>query len=414
MQLAPTLWAEESPPGAWPTLDRDTQCEILVIGGGLAGLAVAGELEARGADVLVVDGEAPGAGASTRNAGFVLISHPWEHAALRETIGAEASRAMIAIARRTHARIEQDHGARVGHRRCGSLMLPRGDDRDEQRALERAAALLHEDGVATSFVDPPASLSGFGRALLVPEDGEVHPGALIAALAARVRRGAIARVTSLDPEDRIALAGSVAIRFERAIVATNAWTRGLVPELDRIVTPQRAQVIATGPLPSALERPCYATHGYDYFRQRADGSLIVGGRRHLHRDVEASDDASTTPAVQSSIEEFLREHLPFAREAPIARRWAGIMAFTPDRLPLVGALPGARASIAVLGGWNGHGLGLAIGCAERLAIALDAPGAGAIPRCLDPARFAGLRSFSGGHAAHERGDRTPARAPARR
>jgi len=155
MRIAPTLWAEEATPGEWPALERDARCDVLVIGAGLAGLAVAGELQARGADVLVVDVDAPGAGASTRNAGFVLISHPWEHAAMRARIGVEATRAMLAIARRTHARIEADHGARVGHRRCGSLMLPLATDAEEQKALVDAAALLGEDGVATSFVDPP-------------------------------------------------------------------------------------------------------------------------------------------------------------------------------------------------------------------------------------------------------------------
>ena len=389
MRIAPTLWAEEATPGEWPALERDARCDVLVIGAGLAGLAVAGELQARGADVLVVDVDAPGAGASTRNAGFVLISHPWEHAEMRARIGVDATRAMLAIARRTHARIEADHGARVGHRRCGSLMLPLATDAEEQKALAGAAALLGEDGVATSFVDPPAALAGFGSALLIPEDGEVHPGALVAQLASKVRRGAIARVHAIDPEARVAHAGAATIGFGRAIVASNAWARALVPELDAIVTPHRAQVIVTEPLPHALERPCYATYGYDYFRQRPDGSVILGGRRHLHREVEATDDATTTAPVQDALEQFLRAHVPFAKDAVIARRWAGVMAFTPDGVPLVGALPRAP-SIALLAGWNGHGLGLAIGCAEQLAIALDAPGAGAIPRCLDPARFDAL------------------------
>ncbi|MDQ3036273.1 MAG: FAD-binding oxidoreductase, partial [Myxococcota bacterium] len=181
-------------------------------------------------------------------------------------------------------------------------------------------------------------------------------------------------------------AGAHHIRFERAIVATNAWARELVPELDAILTPHRAQVLVTAPLPIVLDRPCYANHGYDYFRQRNDGSLILGGRRHLHLGAEATDDARATPDIQHALEDFLRAHVPFTARATIARRWAGIMGLTPDSVPIVGALPRAPQSISLLAGFSGHGLGLALGCAEALAAQLDGDGR-ALPSVLDPARF---------------------------
>ncbi|MDQ3031861.1 MAG: FAD-binding oxidoreductase, partial [Myxococcota bacterium] len=201
VRSAPTLWAEEAPiETPWPALGgTDTECQFLVVGAGLAGLAIAGELARRGADVLVVDEAAPGAGASTRNAGFVLVAHAWEYPAMRERIGVEQTRAMIAIARRTHDRIERDFGASVRHRRCGTLMLPMRDGGGEDVLLERAAELLREDGVACEWVAPPSALEGFDRALSIPEDGEVHPGALVAALAREVTRGRIARIDAIDP-----------------------------------------------------------------------------------------------------------------------------------------------------------------------------------------------------------------------
>lgn len=396
MRPAPTLWAEEAPiEPPWRALDDDAECAVLVIGAGLAGLAIARELARRGQDVLVVDEAAPGAGASARNAGFVLVAHVWEYPALRERVGAEGTRAMIAVARRTHARIERDHAGddTVQHRRCGTLMLPLEGATEERATIERAAALLREDGVPCDWTAAPSGLSGFGRALSIPEDGEVHPGALVAALARDLSgtpaRVAIARVDALDVSTRVARAGARRIRFGRAIVATNAWTRALVPELDDVLTPHRAQVLVTAPLPLALDRPCYANFGYDYFRQRRDGSLILGGRRHLRRDVEATDDARTTAETQDALDAFLRAHVPSASGAPIARRWAGIMGLTPDALPIVGALPRAPDAVSLLAGWSGHGLGLAIGCAELLAAQL-AGDPRAVPSVLDPARFPAL------------------------
>lgn len=389
MRPAPTLWAEEAPiEPAWPALEADTECQALVIGAGLAGLSMAGELARRGADVLVVDEAAPGAGASARNAGFVLLAHVWEYPALRARAGAGGALAVLALARRTHERIEREHGERAQHRRCGSLMLPLAASTDERAHLERAAALLRDDGAPCEWVAPPDGLEGFGRALAIPEDGEVHPGLLVASLARAVPRGRIARVASIDPEARTAVTSEgLRVRFERAIVATNAWTRTLVPEIDGILTPARAQVLVTEPLPrGALPRPCYANHGYDYFRQRRDGSLILGGRRHLRRELEATDDATTTASIQDALDAFLAAHVPFARGARVARRWAGIMGLTPDALPLVGPLPSAPDRVSLIAGFSGHGLGLAIACAEALAASLEGD-RDAVPAVLDPARF---------------------------
>jgi glycine/D-amino acid oxidase-like deaminating enzyme len=394
MRPAPTAWADEVSLPLWPNLERDASCEVLVIGAGLAGLAVAGELARRGVDAMVVDAEAPGAGASTRNAGFVLVCHPWMYPEQRLRLGVEGARTLIGLARRTRAILEQGFDEDIGYRRSGSLMLANAEDPAELAALERIAAVLTEDGVPVERTEAPQGTAGFGPALLIPEDGEVHPGRLVAALARRVPRAAIARIEELHTVTRIARAGTLVIRFERAVVATNAWSRCLLPELDQVIVPQRAQVLLTEPLASRhLDRPCYATYGYDYFRQRTDGSLIVGGQRHRHLDDECTDLAMVTPPVQQDLERFVQRHLPFAAQARVARRWAGIMGFTPDQAPIVGPWPHAPETILVLGGWSGHGVGLALGCAERLAQFLNGD-RNAIPAVLDPARFPTERSSS--------------------
>jgi gamma-glutamylputrescine oxidase len=380
-----SLWADEAPPPRWAALDRDERCDTLVVGAGLAGLAVAGELGRRGADVLVVDAEPPGAGASSRNAGFVLVTHVWQYPELRRRLGREPALEILALARRTHERIAAIGG--IDHARTGSLVLAsEGDERD---ALRTAAAILADDGVPALWVDPPRGVDGLAPAMLLREDGVVHPGKLVAALARGVRRGAAAKIDAIDAGARVATCGPHTISFRRAIVATNAWTRTLLPELWGVIEPHRAQVLVTAPLPPFLDRPCYATYGYDYFRQRSDGRLLVGGRRHLHRDDERTDDASPSASVQGDLDRFVAAHLPAAAGAPVERRWAGIMGFTPDHLPVVGWLARAGGVIAVIGGFSGHGVGLAIACAERLARLLDGE-RGAVPGALDPARFAAM------------------------
>jgi glycine/D-amino acid oxidase-like deaminating enzyme len=378
------VW-EPAPPGA------RLACDVLVIGAGLAGTSAALALQARGVDVLVVERDGPGRGASGRNAGFVLLAHVFELPALRRRAGAEAVGALLALARRNHALLRERFAAAADHRSSGSLMLSMADDPDEAAALEAAAALLRESGAEVTLGDPHPALRGFGRQLALREDGQLHPGRLLAAMAGRVRRGVRGRVEALAGDRRARLEGGGEIRFSRALVATNAHVAELVPALRGVVTPERAQILATEPLGArVLEPVAYANWGYDYFRQRDDGVLLVGGRRHLFAARESTAVAEPSDEVQRALDAYLEAHLPFARGARVTHRWAGTMGFSPDELPLMGPAPGfAGDAVHVLAGFTGHGLGLAPVLGELWAEAATGRASEAdrrSARLFDPAR----------------------------
>ncbi|MEO1074499.1 MAG: FAD-dependent oxidoreductase, partial [Bacteroidota bacterium] len=86
---------------------------------------------------------------------------------------------------------------------------------------------------------------------------------------------------------------------------------------------------------------------------------LVGGARHLHRDAEVGYEDATTLALQADLEAYLAEHVPTASPVQVERRWSGTMGFSPDGLPLVGALPGHPES-RWCGGFTGHGMGFAV------------------------------------------------------
>ena len=84
----------------------------------------------------------------------------------------------------------------------------------------------------------------------------------------------------------------------------------------------------------------------------------------------------------------VRSHLPGLATLPPTARWTGIMAYTPDGLPLVGALPN-RDRQWVCAGWNGHGLALAPRSATLLSeVLLGRRAAAEVPGMFAPARFA--------------------------
>ena len=124
----------------------------------------------------------------------------------------------------------------------------------------------------------------------------------------------------------------------------------------------------------------YDNWGYDYWQQLPDGRVALGGGRDRHLDGEWGQPAQETAGVQTWLDGLLRERvgLPDAR---VAHRWAGVIAYTDDRLPI---FQEARPGVLAVGGHSGHGnvLGSAAGRAA-MGIALDRP-APRLARLLRP------------------------------
>lgn len=347
--------------------------DAVVIGLGITGATAALELAEAGLSVLALDAHGLGWGASARSGGFLLVEHAIEYPARRAQFGTERMQTVIEMARATHTMVESRFAPAAEHKRCGSLILTMKGDEKEQAALSEAARLLALDGVPCGHADIPGGLEGFASALSIPEDGEVHPGKLLAAVGAEAAQaGAMLRqgtVTELHPRQRLITTVDATISYGVAIVAVNAWTQRLLPEIS--VSPQRAQMLATAPVGPArtLEPVCYGCWGYDYFRQRDDGRMLIGGRRHLHRDSEATDDSRPTEALQSDLEAYLSEHLSAFGPYEVEARWSGIMGFSPDELPFWKPLPDydGNPSTHVLGGMTGHGMGLGAVCGQTIA-----------------------------------------------
>lgn len=371
---APSLWLDEAPASRLAPLDTGTHAvDAVVVGLGITGVNAALELAEAGLSVLGIDAHGLGWGASARSGGFLLVEHAIEYPARRARFGIERMRTVIEMARSTHDLIEARFAKAGEHKRCGSLILPMADDPEEQRTLAEAAQLLAEDGVPCTTGIERDDIRGFAPGLSIPEDGEVHPGKLLAAIGAEAKAaGAILRqalVTEIHPKQRLIVTPDATISYGVAVVAVNAWTRRLLPHV--AIEPQRAQMLATrpvGPL-RTLDPVCYGCWGYDYFRQRDDGRILLGGRRHLHRDDEATEDSSPTDAVQADLDRYLERHLSSFGPFEIEARWSGTMGFSPDELPFWQALADYEdnPSTHVLGGMTGHGMGLGAICGQTVA-----------------------------------------------
>ena len=354
-------WGAPVPLPVAPPLPPEV--DVLVVGGGIAGLSLLRELRGRGVDAHLVERGIHGCGASGRNAGFLLAGVSDSYAAAVTAHGREVAREVWEFTAENHARLRALDGiAGAGYRRQGSWTVAVDDA--EAAELRQAHELMREDGIAATLLDPPPH---WATAVLVNDaDGEVHPRLLLdlvaAPLASRIHEST--DVVGLDDAAggvTVHLAGGT-MRAGAVVVATNAWLPQLVPAAP--VRPVRAQMLAAaGPAwQDGSSVPVYAERGHVYWRQLADGTVLAGGFRHRAVDDEVGYDVTPTDAVQRHLDGLLADIQP---RGTVTHRWAGTMGFSADGLPLVGRLPGAE-NVHVCGGFTGHGMGFAVQAAHVL------------------------------------------------
>ena len=351
------------------------RADVVVLGAGVAGCVAALHLVRAGANVVVLDARAPGGGATGRSAGFLIrgtADHPDQVATL---VGPERA---VALFRYTAESLDEllgllaEERVECALRQPGSLVL--AVDEPEARSLDASVALVASVPEAGELWDAGTvrartGFEGFAAGWFRPRDGMLDPALCAAGLAAAAERGGAHVLAGINvqrvEEDATGVTVQTergAVRAARVLFALNAGLPALEPRFAAAITPVRAQMLATAPVPAAkIPWPVYAHHGYEYWRQEPTGELLFGGCRWaaqpgLERGV--SDDASVSEDVFTAQRAFVARHLPAFAAAEVHCRWTGIMAFTPDAVPIVGAFPGSARRF-VCAGWNGHGLALA-------------------------------------------------------
>lgn len=404
----PTLW-RRAPSPAFPPLAADLDAEVLVIGGGITGLTLAYTLAEQGALVGVLDAGELAGEASGRNAGFLLAAPAEPYAERIALWGRDGARAVLQAGRRTHQRIRHlvEHlGIECDYAPTGSLRLTRGAEETED--LRSSLLELKHDGFVMREIPlagavPAHAVPAFDAAFEVPEDGQLHPVRFLDGLAvAAAKLGAKLHPHSPVTGARwsgglweVACNGHVA-RARTLVLATNAYTPRLLPGLAALIHPRRGQMLATAPLPEVIvTRPTYAHWGYQYWRQTADGRLVIGGWRDIDFDHEQTLENAVTETVQAAIEGGLRTLWPGG--TTIEYRWSGAMGYARDGRPLVGWLD-ASHHLAICAGFTGHGMGLAAACTQDLAELLAWKRATGIAT-FDPGRFPELRAAREGIVA---------------
>ena len=370
----------------WQEMPEPIQAEHddVVIGAGIVGAYTATLLRERGHDVALVDARFPAAGASGRNAGFVLTSQREPYPVLIEQIGREAAREILTMVRENVLRMRSLADQFSIPLEDGAAHL--AETRAEARELEGWARELEADGatVEFSYGDPYGS-SGYIAMMQVENDFMVQPARLTEAIAAT--SGATLydhnEVYAIEPAGECVLVRGrrAHIRCRRVYVATNGYGCDLHPYLRGIVRPVRGQVAVTTPVERLMDVAGITEN--HYFRQFPDGRLFIGGARAFFEAQEYTAEDAITPDLHVNLVNYLRLWFPDV-QFEVERQWAGIHGFTPDRRVAVGAFPDEERVVFAVG-FSGYGNSIGLVAAERMvALALD----GRDPGPLSAARFA--------------------------
>jgi len=378
-----SAWYDQTDLTACPVVERPpAEAPVVVIGGGITGASALYHLAARGTPALLLEaGPHLSHGATGRNAGFLLggTVEYFDEAAAKW--GAPAAAAIWAFTLENNRGIKNAiarEGIACDLAEVGQLVLASSEA--EWGSVQRTVQLMKESGLETQLLDARGveertGLTGFYGGRYQPDDATLNPAALVVGLAAAaVRQGAQtavdAPVGSLEWDRGVWRLSTPQgdVRTRDLVLAANAWVPQLWPGASGAITPVRGQVLATAPVPPGLVTQALSTnYGYEYWRQMPNGQVLLGGMRWTEPD-QALDTLDTTcqQATHDRLAAFVCAHYPSLADIPITHRWGGLMAFSRDRLPFIGRVPGwERAYVAA--GYTGHGMAFGYLAARCLA-----------------------------------------------
>lgn len=360
----------------YPSLEGSRSADVAIVGGGYTGLQAAYHLAAAGMDVVLIDANRFGDGASGRNGGQLGTGQRWWPEEMEETLGYERSKALFDLAEgakrylldfATQHRIDIEYVP-------GQMNVAHKPGYKRAYVENAEIAALRYDYPHLRFMDEAETHERLGskRYFCGVRDmgtGHIHPLKLLIGLA-RVADQAGAGLFEMTKAISIGRSGGKVaidtdrgtITADRALIACNGYIGDLEPVTANHVMPIRSFIGATVPLdryPQVLpgcEAVADSRFVVRYFRKSRDGRLLFGGREAYTADNPRD--------ISEHIHRQIREIYPALKDIKITHAWGGTVGITMPRQPFVREV---RPGVTSIGGYSGHGVMLSNYCGKLYA-----------------------------------------------
>ncbi|HSD84243.1 MAG TPA: FAD-binding oxidoreductase, partial [Anaerolineae bacterium] len=342
----------------------------------------------RGVDVVVLEKETFGWGASSRNGGQVLTGLKLGPSALIKKVGLERAKEWYALShvaiKYVEDLIEEENihceYTRTGHIEAAWKSSHFKHYRHEQEVLAR------EFNHAVTLLDRKEQARELGtqyyQGLLIDErSGALHPARFVHGLAicasasgALLFENTPAKKILRDGTGYAVVTPQGTIKAENVLIATNGYTDGAARDIRQRVFPLGSYIVATEPLPADVaarlipqRRVVFDSKRYlYYFRLSADNRLLFGGRADYRAPTSRSTRKSAEILRRGMVQVF-----PELKDVTLEYAWSGNICLTRDSFPRAGKHEGLYYAL----GYGGHGVALATYLGGQLAnIMCGAPG----------------------------------------
>lgn len=350
------LWFESCPTRRDLSTGLVKNVDVLIIGGGLAGVSLLHNLVNSGmVNTYLVEETSIGFHGSGRGMGQLMLRgsklfHEMPDGEEYLNFVSDNNRRFLNGLRA----LSFDHDLKE----TGGLRLAITDE--EMSKLEAESAFIQKVRRVTCPVlsrrqlDLMVPAKRFVGGMFVPNEASYNPYKVVNGLRDTVEKGGTrvftnTQVESVVTNDDGSLTVSIrhrgTIRAKQVVYCTGAYTSRLLPEFTDILIPFREQVIATDYLENdvVLTLPAMSiscNNGQERFRQYA-ARFIMGGMRQSVRGQQEGIvyDGEISPAVYDKLRLFAIESFPFLKNSKFSHVWSGVFCGTTDDKPLIGPVP---------------------------------------------------------------------------
>ncbi|MBK0420890.1 FAD-dependent oxidoreductase [Leucobacter sp. CSA2] len=374
---------------ARPRLTADTNADVCIVGAGLTGLWAAYHLKRLdpSLDVVILERETAGYGASGRNAGWLSPLVPGNRRVFSRTAGTRE--AGVRLQRRMLEAVDEVLGIIRDERidahaiRSGNLVVARNEAAMQRLrgrlAGDRSWGLRADEGseLSAGEVAERIRVHGAVGGLFYPVVGRVDPGGLVRGLAELVERLGVrihedSAVTEI--ESRVAGTAEGSVHAPVILRCTEGYSVDVASDRRRII-PVNSSIIITEPLPAEVwaeigwgSRELFsdAAHVFSYAQQTDDRRILIGGRGHPYRFGSGTGGAGGVDrATIAALTGRLHAMFPATARHAIDHSWSGVIGVTRDWCASVRF--DRATGLGLAQGYAGHGVTSAYLAAKSLA-----------------------------------------------